>query len=68
MDDFRNRPFLAKKRFREWNAIIKATNPPTDLLVLNVCDERPDGKKDGYDRLCPFVGKPVLEKPFPHKR
>jgi hypothetical protein len=68
MDDFRNRPFLAKKRFREWNATIKMTIPPTNLLVLNVCDERPDGEKDGYDKLCPFVGKSVPEKPFPHKR
>jgi hypothetical protein len=68
MEDFRNRPFLAKKRFREWNATLKATIPPDDLLVLNVCDLRLDGKKDGFDKLCPFVGLPVLNKPFPHKR
>jgi hypothetical protein len=68
MEDFRNRPFLAKKRFRDWNATIKATIPSKDLLVLNVCDERPDGTKDGYDKLCPFVGKRVLNRPFPHKR
>lgn len=68
MDDFRNRPFLAKKRFRDWNAAVKATIPPKDLLVLNICDAKPDGKKDGYDKLCPFVGKSVLDKPFPHKR
>ena len=33
---------------------------PGKLLVLNVCDG------EGYEKLCPFLGTPMVEGPFPH--
>lgn len=33
---------------------------PQDLLVLNIC------AGEGWEKLCPFLGHPVLEVPFPH--
>jgi len=32
---------------------------PDDLLVLNICSG------DGWDKLCPFLDKPIPEIPFP---
>ena len=32
---------------------------PQDLLVLDICSG------DGWERLCPFLGVPVPERPFP---
>lgn len=34
-------------------------NRPNDLLVMNI----PAG--DGWEKLCPFLGKPVPDRPFP---
>ena len=34
---------------------------PTKLLVLNVC------AGEGYEKLCPFLGLPILDEPFPHR-
>jgi hypothetical protein len=34
-------------------------NRPDDLLILNVCSGQ------GYERLCPFLGLPVLSESFP---
>lgn len=34
---------------------------PDDLLVLNV------SAGDGWNKLCPFLGKPVPNRPFPHR-
>jgi hypothetical protein len=53
--------FLYRKRFREWNESVRQTIPAQDLLVMNICDD-----KDGYAKLCPFVGKAVLDETFPH--
>lgn len=36
-------------------------NKQEKLLVMNIVDG------DGYDKLCPFLDKPVLDKPFPHR-
>ena len=33
---------------------------PGDLLVMDIC------AGDGWDRLCPFLGRPVPSVPFPH--
>ena len=33
---------------------------PEKLLLLNVC------AGEGYDKLCPFLGVPVIDEPFPH--
>jgi hypothetical protein len=35
------------------------TDRPRDLLVLDVCAGQ------GWDKLCPFLGKPVPDSPFP---
>lgn len=35
-------------------------NRPDDLLVMNI------GKGDGFNMLCPFLGKPTIKRPFPH--
>lgn len=34
---------------------------PGKLLVLDVCGG------DGYEKLAPFLGKPVIKEPFPHQ-
>jgi len=34
---------------------------PRKLLVLNVC------AGEGYEKLCPFLGLPILDETFPHK-
>jgi hypothetical protein len=34
-------------------------NRPNDLLVLDVCSG------EGYGKLCPFLGLPTLDEPFP---
>ncbi len=36
------------------------THRPKDLLMLNI-DE------DGWEQLCPFIGKPIPDVPFPHQ-
>jgi hypothetical protein len=35
-------------------------NRPNDLLIMNVFNG------DGFDKLCPFLRKPVLDRKFPH--
>lgn len=35
---------------------------PDQLLVMNIF------KGDGWEKLCPFLDKPIPDKPFPHKR
>jgi len=35
---------------------------PDKLLVLDII------KGEGYDKLCPFLGLDVLDKPFPHEQ
>jgi hypothetical protein len=32
----------------------------SDLLVMDVCGG------DGWEKLCPFLGRPVPDRPFPH--
>lgn len=35
-------------------------NRPSDLLIMNICNG------DGYELLCPFIGRPIPSEPFPH--
>jgi len=35
---------------------------PSQLLIMNIFEG------DGWDKLCPFLHKPVSRKPFLHKR
>jgi hypothetical protein len=32
---------------------------PGDLLIMNICE------RDGWEKLCPFLNKPVPDRPFP---
>jgi hypothetical protein len=52
--------FLYKKRFRDWNESVRLSVPQERLLVINVC------QGEGWEKLCPFVGKPIPDVPFPH--
>lgn len=44
--------------FRRHSAAVEATIPKDRLLVYQA--------GEGWDRLCPFLGVPVPETPFPH--
>ena len=52
--------FTYRKRYREHNARVCATVPPSRLLVLNIVDG------DGWMPLCNFLGVPQPAQPFPH--
>jgi hypothetical protein len=47
------------KRFSDHRKAVEDAIPPTQLLVLNVCDG------EGWVRLCPFLGTAVPPEPFP---
>jgi len=70
MEEFRNRPFLAKKRFRDWNDNMKTTPviPTGDLLVMDIPELEKDGKMGAYTKLCEFLKVRDPKKPFPKKR
>jgi len=51
------------REFLEHQTFIKEyfrASAPHQLLVMNVIDGQ------GYETLCPFLGVPVLNEPFPH--
>jgi len=50
------------KRFEEHNKEVKQyfKNRPTDLLLLELA------KGDGWEKLCPFLGKSIPNESFPH--
>lgn len=54
------REFLFKKRYRDHNDLVIATVPKERLLVMDI----PAG--DGWEKLCPFIGADIPDKPFPH--
>jgi len=41
--------------------VLKYFNNRKDLLILNIC------AGEGYEKLCPFLGKKILNEKFPHK-
>jgi len=55
------REFLFKKRYRDHNALVMATVPKDRLLVMNIT------AGDGWEKLCPFIGADIPDKPFPHE-
>lgn len=55
------REFLFKKRYREHNALVIATVPKERLLVMDIT------AGDGWEKLCPFLGVDIPDKPFPHE-
>jgi hypothetical protein len=54
----RMHPLLARKRFRDHNALVRSAVP--GLLVLDV------ERGDGWPELCGFLGCPVPDERFPH--
>ena len=58
---YRLPPFLYKKKFRDWNDHVRASIAPQDLLEIDVCAGQ------GWESLCPFVGRPLPDMPFPHE-
>lgn len=52
--------FQYKKKYQDHNDLVMATVPPERLLVMNI------SAGDGWDKLCPFVGRPIPNSPFPH--
>lgn len=52
-------PSLYLKRFRDHNDDVRRFIPEDRLLVMDIT------KGDGWDRLCPFLGRPVPGVPFP---
>lgn len=51
---------LFKKKFQDHNEQVVRTIPKTQLLIMNILEG------DGWEKLCPFLGVPVPEQPFPH--
>ncbi len=51
------------REYETHNAEVQAhfTKKPSRLLIMNVIDG------DGWEKLCPFLDKPIPSKPFPHK-
>ncbi len=53
--------FLYRKRYREHNQRVLSTIPADRLLVMNVT------AGDGWEKLCPFLGKDIPDEPFPRQ-
>lgn len=51
------------KRYLDRNRAIKSyfQDRPDDLLIMNVC------RGEGWEKLCPFLGIPTLDEPFPRE-
>ncbi|MHA1190777.1 MAG: sulfotransferase family protein [Promethearchaeota archaeon] len=43
------------------NVITYFKHNPNQLLIVNIAEG------DGWEKLCPFLDKPIPKKPFPHK-
>lgn len=54
---------LFRERYRRHNTAVLAyfATRPEDLLVIDIT------QGDGFEKICPFLGLPVPEVPFPHK-
>ena len=62
--DPRGQESLYKERYEAHNASVieHFADRPDDLLVFSITDG------EGWERLCPFLGEPRPEMPFPHRR
>ena len=54
---------LYKARYDAHNAAVREyfASRPDDLLVMSI------SSGDGWDLLCPFLGEPLRDTPFPHR-
>uniref|UniRef100_H2ZE83 Sulfotransferase n=1 Tax=Ciona savignyi TaxID=51511 RepID=H2ZE83_CIOSA len=50
---------LLRQIYKKHNAYVLKAAPKDKLLVYNV--------KEGWEPICKFLGKPIPNKPFPHK-
>ncbi|MFZ2031281.1 MAG: sulfotransferase family protein [Vitreimonas sp.] len=55
------RELLFKKRYNNHNALVMTTTPKERLLVMDIT------AGDGWEKLCPFIGMDIPDKPFPHE-
>ncbi len=53
--------WIARKEMHENTVKQYFADRPDKLLVLDIT------KGEGYDKICPFLGLDVLDKPFPHE-
>lgn len=53
--------FLKEYERRNGDVVARFHERPDQLLVLDVCGG------DGWARLCPFLGVPIPDRPFPHR-
>lgn len=53
--------FLDKYRRHNQEVLEYFAHRPADLLVMDLT------AGDGFDKLCPFLGRAVPEQPFPHR-
>lgn len=53
--------FKNKYNEHQKNVLFYFKDRREDLLVLDICGG------EGWEKLCPFLGLPVLKQPFPHK-
>jgi len=53
---------LFLNRYREYNEEVVAhfAERPNNLLIINLAEG------DGYEKICPFLGVPIPDEPFPH--
>lgn len=54
------REFFYKRRYKRHNDLVRTIVPVDRLLVLDIA------AGEGWEKLCPFVGKPIPNTPFPH--
>ncbi len=57
-----DRDKFKKTYYNHYNKVIEHfKNRPKDLLILDIIGG------EGFEKLCPFLNKPVINKKFPHK-
>ncbi|KAI8140769.1 P-loop containing nucleoside triphosphate hydrolase protein [Fennellomyces sp. T-0311] len=60
MQKFKDDPETMKARYLAHNEWVIKTVPADRLLVLDLCDGIT------WDKICPFLGRPVPDEPYPH--
>ena len=61
MNGFAEQHFRQVRERHEKRVKALFASRPAKLLILDVCGGQ------GYEQLCPFLGKPTIDESFPHK-
>jgi len=61
VEDYDEQIFRSVSRAHTPHVLEYFKNRPDKLLIMNIC------AGDGYEKLCPFLGLPVLNKRFPYR-